>query len=193
MLFVYAAEPEPYRLTCTRRQPAKNNGGIGNVRIPVKLKIVSDEKTIEISLYGVVGSPLCVASDDGQKVYKRLVAALGRSLPVSLSFRNISVLTPTFLNTAVGQLYGKFDETAIRELLKVKDIKPDDAALLKRVVSNARLYFQNKEALSQGRSEISDETASSRLGFMSGQIKVPDDFDSMGASETEKMFRGEME
>lgn len=154
---------------------------------------MSDEKNIEISLYEVVGSHLCAASGDAQKVHERLVAALNRNLPVSLSFRNISVLTPTFLNTAVGQLYGKFDETAIRELLKVKDIEPDDATLLKRVVSNAKLYFQDKEASAQGRSEISDKTASSRLGFMAGQIEVPDDFDSMGNPEIEKMFQGSEE
>ena len=36
---------------------------------------------------------------------------------------------------------------------------------------------------------IPDEKASSRrLGFMAGEIKVPDDFDSMGDSEIEKMF-----
>ena len=29
-----------------------------------------------------------------------------------------------------------------------------------------------------------------RLGFMKGQIKVPDDFDTMGQEEIEKMFYG---
>jgi len=29
-----------------------------------------------------------------------------------------------------------------------------------------------------------------RLGFMSGQIKVPDDFDRMGAEELETLFGG---
>ena len=38
--------------------------------------------------------------------------------------------------------------------------------------------------------EISDKTVPSRLGFMAGQIEVPDDFDSMGGPEIEKMFRG---
>ena len=32
--------------------------------------------------------------------------------------------------------------------------------------------------------------ASRRLGFMAGQIKVPDDFDHMGGPEIEKMFGG---
>lgn len=29
-----------------------------------------------------------------------------------------------------------------------------------------------------------------RLGFMSGQIEVPEDFDSMGGREIEKLFEG---
>ena len=42
-------------------------------------------------------------------------------------------------------------------------------------------------------SEISDKTVPSRFGFMAGQIEVPDDFDSMGTPEIEKMFRGTKE
>ncbi|MGK9171414.1 type II toxin-antitoxin system prevent-host-death family antitoxin [Inquilinus limosus] len=30
-----------------------------------------------------------------------------------------------------------------------------------------------------------------RFGFMAGQITVPDDFDTMGAADIEKMFEGE--
>ena len=36
--------------------------------------------------------------------------------------------------------------------------------------------------------DVPDETVSSRLGFMAGQIDVPDDFDSMGGPEIEQMF-----
>ena len=32
--------------------------------------------------------------------------------------------------------------------------------------------------------------ATNRLGFMSGQIKVPDDFDQLGAAEIERLFNG---
>ena len=32
---------------------------------------------------------------------------------------------------------------------------------------------------------------SRRLGFMSGEIEVPDDFDRMGADEIERLFGGE--
>ncbi len=32
---------------------------------------------------------------------------------------------------------------------------------------------------------------SRRLGFLTGQISVPDDFDQMGSAELEHLFRGE--
>jgi prevent-host-death family protein len=33
-----------------------------------------------------------------------------------------------------------------------------------------------------------EATAPKRLGFLAGQIRVPDDFDTMGADEIERMF-----
>ena len=106
---------------------------------------MTPEKNLTISIFEVTGSPLCAASDDGQKVYDRLAIALNKNLRVNLSFRNVSVLTAAFLNVAVGQLYGEFDETRIRKLLAVEDIEPGDIALLKRVVLNAKQYFQARE------------------------------------------------
>jgi hypothetical protein len=38
------------------------------------------EKGLTISPYEIVGSPLCVASDDGQKVFERIAGAL-KGLP----------------------------------------------------------------------------------------------------------------
>ena len=102
-------------------------------------------KDVAISVFEVVGSPLCVASSDGQKLHDRVAAALKQGCRVSLSFRNVSALTSAFLNAAAGQLYGAFDEQRIRALLKVEDMEVDDVALLKRVVETAKRYFQDPE------------------------------------------------
>ena len=110
-------------------------------------------KSVAIAVYGVVGSPLCVASGDGQKVYDRLAATLRQNRPVVLSFVNVSTLTSAFLNAAVGQLYGEFNENQIRELLKVKDMEAEDIALLKRVVDTAKLYFNDPERFDQAARE----------------------------------------
>ena len=110
---------------------------------------------LSISIFEVVGSPLCVASGDGQKVFNRLSTVLNQGQSVCISFHNVSTLTPSFLNVAVGQLYGDFDEEHIRKHLTVTDIKPDDIELLKRVVDSAKRYFQNPEIHEQAFNEES--------------------------------------
>ena len=50
-------------------------------------------ENIRISMFEVVGSPFCVASDDGQKVHKHLDAALRENQEVVLSFHNVTALT----------------------------------------------------------------------------------------------------
>ena len=97
---------------------------------------------IRISLFEIMGSPFCVASDDGQKIHDPLDAALKADRKVILSFRNVPALTAAFLNAAIGQLYGTFGEDHIQDLLKIEDAEQDDLALLKRVVDNAKLYFK---------------------------------------------------
>lgn len=99
--------------------------------------------SVTVSVYEVVGSPYCVASGDGEKVFERLEAALRRNRNVSLSFRNVSDLTSAFLNAAVGQLYDSYKEEQIRELLSVEDMTPEDMELLKRVVETAKKYFKD--------------------------------------------------
>ena len=91
-------------------------------------------ENIHISLFEVVGSPFCVSTDAGQKIYNLLDTALKADQDVSLSFDNVTALTAAFLSTAVGQLYGAFDEEKIQTLLKVEDAEPRDLALLDRVI-----------------------------------------------------------
>ena len=100
-------------------------------------------ENIQVSMFEVVGGPLCVASNDGQKIYDRIAAALKADRQVELSFHKVTTLTAAFLNAAIGQLYGTFSEEQIRSRLKVKDVESDDLALLKRVVDNAKLYFKD--------------------------------------------------
>jgi len=102
-------------------------------------------KSLDVSVFEIVGSPLCVASDDGQKVYERLALALKEERSVTLSFLNVTGLTSAFLNAAIGQLYGVFSEEHIRARLQVRDMQPDDLLLLKRVVDTAKAYFKDPE------------------------------------------------
>jgi len=102
-------------------------------------------KEIVISPFEIVGSQLCVASNDGQKVYDRIAKSFRDGQKVVVSFHNVTSLTSAFLNAAIGQLYGKFSGDQIRANLQVKDMAPEDLALLKRVVDTAKEYFKDPE------------------------------------------------
>ena len=114
-------------------------------------------QSLRISIFEIVGSQLCVASDDGQKVYDRIALALKAGRRVTVSFLNITGLTSAFLNAAIGQLYGSFTEEQIRSLLEVQDMQPDDIALLKRVVETAKQYFKDPERFQQAVHEALEE------------------------------------
>lgn len=116
-------------------------------------------ENIRISMFEVVGSPFCVASDDGQKICELLTSALKTHRSIALSFRNVTTLTAAFLNAAIGQLYGIFSEEQIRSQLKVVDAAPDDLALLKRVVESAKLYFKDPERFNRVIQETMDGDA----------------------------------
>ena len=114
---------------------------------------------INLSVFEIVGSPLCVASDDGQKVHDRIATALKEGHKVSLSFLNVKSITSAFLNAAIGQLYGEYADDAIRAGLQVADMAQDDLALLKRVVETAKAYFKDRKGFDRAFSEVmGDET-----------------------------------
>jgi hypothetical protein len=96
-----------------------------------------------LSIFEIVGSRDCIASSDGQKTFERIAAILKGGHGVIPSFHNITTLTAVFLNVAIGQLYGSFNEEQIRALLKVQDMQPNDLMLLKRVVETAKQYFKD--------------------------------------------------
>lgn len=112
---------------------------------------------IVIMVFEVVGSGICVSSDDGQKVHDQIAAALREGKKIKVSFLNVASLTSAFLNAAVGQLYGEFSEETIRASLTVAEMEQEDLALLKRVVETAKEYFSNPERFKKAREEALEE------------------------------------
>jgi hypothetical protein len=111
-------------------------------------------KSVTMSVYEIVGSTLCVASDDGQRLHDQIAAAIRHGSSVTLSFRNVTSLTSAFLNAAIGQLYGSFSQQLIRSRLRVVDIEPDDLELLKRVVDTAKEYFKDPGRFEEATREV---------------------------------------
>jgi len=102
-------------------------------------------ETVRIEVAALVGSGLCVASEDGDVVHEAIVPALKAGKRVEISFRDVEDVTSAFLNAAVGQLYGEFSEDTIRTGLSVVNMAQEDLQTLKRCVDRAKEYFKDPD------------------------------------------------
>jgi hypothetical protein len=100
---------------------------------------------VTINIFEQVGGSAAVSSDDGEAIFNYIVKALHKKMKIILDFNNIELITSTFLNTAVGQLYSKYDSPFLNEHLQVENMAKEDIQLLKKVVERAKEYFKNKE------------------------------------------------
>ncbi len=111
---------------------------------------------IKISIYAITGDEFCVAAEDGEKVFEQLKKAIQEERQVEISFLNVEMLTAAFLNTAIGKLYGEFDEEKIKDKLTVSEICNADKLLLKRVVDTAKAYYKNPGQFEESISKVID-------------------------------------
>lgn len=109
---------------------------------------------VKISVYSIVGNSHCVLAKDGERVYQKIKEALEKGRKVALSFLNIELLTPDFLNTAIGKLYGEFSVETIKNALFLCDISAEDRELVKRVVKTALICNQDPEVLAKALREL---------------------------------------
>lgn len=113
---------------------------------------------ITLKIFDIVGSPIWVSTEDGQKVYEKITTAFRAQRSVALSFANRENLITAFLNSAVGQLYnGDYDNDFLQEHLAFVDISDNDRTMLERAVANAKRYFANRPAYDQAWEDVVDE------------------------------------
>ncbi len=98
-----------------------------------------------VKIFEIIGSDVCVFEAQGQKICDRIFFALKWDNNIILDFYNINIVNSSFLQSAIGQLYGVFDEEQIKALIGIKNMNNNDKALLKTVVENAKVYFKNKK------------------------------------------------
>jgi hypothetical protein len=114
---------------------------------------------VSLKIYDIVGSPIWVSSDDGQKVFEKIAAAFAAGRAVELSFANHENLISAFLNAAIGQLYGgSYSEDFLERNLTFVDLADDDRAMLDRTVENAKRYFANRERYDAAWAAVVDES-----------------------------------
>ncbi|NLZ45045.1 MAG: STAS-like domain-containing protein [Clostridia bacterium] len=106
-------------------------------------------EVVKISVYSIVDSSHCILAEDGEKVYEKIKEAFGKDKPVELSFLNIELLAPAFINAAIGKLYESFSEEKIRKSLFVRNISDKDRELIKKVVNEVKIHQKGPELLAK--------------------------------------------
>ncbi len=115
--------------------------------------ILTEERT-KIIVAETAEADCCVAACDGQKVHDRIVVALCENKGVELSFVGASDITPVFLNSAVGQLYGSFSAELIESNLFITNMLEEDEIILKGVIKRAKTYFENAYSRRKALSDV---------------------------------------
>jgi hypothetical protein len=81
------------------------------------MKFGSHMKTVKVTISSIVDSGICLSASDGQKVHAALHKIVSDGNRAEISFFGVSRMTTAFLNAAVGQLYGEFDERTLKSRL----------------------------------------------------------------------------
>lgn len=110
--------------------------------------------TERFNIVSTIGNNICVAAEDGEKVYERILEALGQGKNVEISFKGIEDLTSLFLNAAIGQLYKGFGDDELKKRLSVVDASSQDLETLRRSVERAKEYFKDPERFHSATNEI---------------------------------------
>mgnify|MGYP003585101989 CR=1 FL=1 len=99
-------------------------------------------KTMEV--IDIVGSEICVASEDGNRLYEAIRAELLKGTPVSISFRNVKNISPIFIYSSIGQLYrGEFSREYLKNKYKIVNISSERRLLIRRTVERVKYFFDN--------------------------------------------------
>lgn len=112
---------------------------------------------MQINVKSIVG-PFCVDPDDGNQIRGAVAAALRRGDAVDLDFTEVATITSSFLNRAVGELFGEFSHDVLDGGLSWTGLDQADESLMRLVRDNAIRYFsatdQQREQVGLAQSEL---------------------------------------
>ena len=97
---------------------------------------------------------MCIASEDGQKVYEQIKCAFKEDKNVIVSFKHAEDFTWPFLDDAIGQLYAAFPEKQIDALLSIVNIAPDDAEFIEDVIYLRKEHLKDPQRFKEAAREF---------------------------------------
>lgn len=95
----------------------------------------------EIIVAEILNSTYAVSTEDGEKIYTLVNKKLSENSSIAIDFKDVDIIVSTFLNAAIGQLYGIYPTEFIQKHLTITNMSNEDLEVLKKVTDRAKTYF----------------------------------------------------
>lgn len=105
---------------------------------------MSDPLTINVR--ETIGGPLCIATEDGDRVRERVLPLLRQGRALTLSFAETDMVIPAFVSSAIGQLYGEFSEAEVDALVEVQGLPTGAEYTVETARRWAKAYYRDPTA-----------------------------------------------
>lgn len=89
----------------------------------------------------------------GDLIHDEIVSGFNLHEIVELDFAGMNTILSMFLNNAIGALYKNYDSSFLNTNLKIKNLGDEDMFILKRVISRAKDFYAQPEAISNALDE----------------------------------------
>ena len=110
---------------------------------------------MKIDVSNIIDKELATFVDDGILLHKEIKKYLDKNEKVIVDFSNIKMVISSFLNAAIGKLYGDFQYNFIENNLEIIGLDEDDEELLNDVViKNAKSFFEKKDKIANIENKI---------------------------------------
>jgi hypothetical protein len=112
---------------------------------------------VSISIRETVGGPLCIATDDGDRVRESIAPHLRQGRRAVLSSAGVEMAITAFLSSAIGRLYGEFPEAKVDSLVVASDLPEGIEPTIEASRRWAMAYYRDPVAYQRAIQEVLDE------------------------------------
>ena len=132
---------------------------IGALQVPAtksqeyQPELQGHDSDIKISLYEVLGKFELTFEHEGQVIYPLITEAFNQGKKVVVSFKNVQLITWSFVTKAIGQLYEHFSESQIQSCLQLVDISEEDLEFVHHVMETKKEFLIDPEKFRQPMSD----------------------------------------
>lgn len=101
----------------------------------------------------------CIALEEAEPLHREILVALHRGCDVQVDFTGVETLASSFLNVAIGRLFGCLPRELLEASVGWVGLDPADERVLRLVIRNAMEYYRQNPQQRRVHQQILSELA----------------------------------